>query len=568
MEALWLLAHADIVANVIPWRPFGHEAFAEARALGRPLLLVIGTTWSHATHQLDDESLDEPAIAAQLAARFVAMRVDADRRPDVDIRYQRLAAGASSWPLIAVLAQDGAVRSVARHVSRRRFIELLSGGPGDPPRPADHSISDGDPVDAALAALRSAYTPSYGGFGPPPRPPFAPALELLLAEADPLSLKMARRTLEAMDAGGLHDQLAGGFHRDGADDRWVVPHFEKRAIDQAALFSVYARASVRLGVPRFAEVARGIASYVEARLADPAGGVKNAEDADVGSWDDGSHYTFTLDEARAALAPDELEIAQRAFDLYGRGELTSDPTRNVLFIAASPDELARELGRPEPELARLLARARARLLAARQARPQPAIDETIYVAPSALLARAYLDPASPAPPSARDFALATVERLSREARRPDGSVRHLLGPSADAGELSAWLDDHAALGLAALAAFHATGERAHLSFARELAERLIADFWDEAGGFLDRPRSSDGPGELSRPLLPVRDGAAPSGNALAGRLLLALARAAPETAHHLARLDALLAALLPRAAALGPAGAGLIHLAQERRRGP
>src|SRR5262249_5429717 len=272
-------------------------------------------------------------------ARYTVTRVDCDERPDVDVPLQRrVGRGVPTWPLVAVVEPAGGLRAVATHLNRRSLLELLRMPPPSllPPLPAPHIAT----VDEALAAIAAARDRHHGGFESPPKRPRAPLIDLLIDVDRPAALQ----TLDGLVQGGIHDQLGGGFHAYSTDERWVVPHFEKRAADQAALLVTFARAAAATGETRYAAAARRIIAYVECRLALEDGGYAASEDADVGSYDDGSLYTWSVDEARAVLDADELAVAQPYFDLYGRGELHSDPTRNVLFLAASPEEVARELG--------------------------------------------------------------------------------------------------------------------------------------------------------------------------------------------------------------------------------
>src|SRR5262249_46186674 len=151
---------------------------------------------------------------------------------------------------------------------------------------------------------------------------------------------------------GLHDHLGGGFHRASADDAWVVPQFGKRAADQAALIPLL----LRFGKPHFSDAAQRAALWCHQFLAADVG-YHNAEDADAGAWDDASFHTWTMAEAREVLDAEEFRAAQPWFDLYGRGELHSDPTRNVLYIATSVERVAQETGLSLEKLPELLARA-------------------------------------------------------------------------------------------------------------------------------------------------------------------------------------------------------------------
>ncbi|MCU1277373.1 MAG: hypothetical protein JWM53_919, partial [bacterium] len=415
-------------------------------------------------------------------------------------------------------------------------------------------------VDEALAAIAAAWDRRHGGFEAPPKRPRPPLLDLLLAlgprpqagavsgasfEGPPAALQ----TLDAITQGGLHDQLGGGFHAYSTDERWVVPHFEKRAVDQAALLVSFARAAALTGQPRYAAVARRIIAYVECRLALDGGGYAASEDADVGPYDDGSLYTWSVDDARAVLDADELAVAQPYFDLYGRGELHSDPTRNILFVAASPEEVARELGRDLAEVRTLIGRARDKLLTARGERPQPRVDATPYAGVFAKMARAYLEAeAALGIVQERERAIFTLERLYA-ARADDGAIAHRL----DDTRSMRWLGDQAELGLAALRAYEATAERTHLLVARATADHLLERFWHPAGGFASLPGGDD------RPFRDGEDGPGPSANAIAGTLLHGLATHTGD-ARYEERARALVESLLPLACGAGVDGAGLIYL--------
>jgi uncharacterized protein len=461
---------------------------------GRPSLLVIGHFASHACAAYDDECFDDPEIARAIAASFRPVRIDAEERPDLAAQYQWLAEDGGGWPLICIVDGEGAARRVLGKLPRARLAAMLS-----EPVPATplRAPAAGEPLAAteiravaeqAAAGLAAALKQHGVGFGPPPRFPHAPALSLLL-ESGGEAAELARRVIDAFSHGGLHDHLGGGFHHSSTDARWIVPHFEKHAIDQAVL----------LELPG-ADHRPSTLRYVTERLALPGGGYATSEAADSGPYDDGSYYTWTVDEARAALDDaTDLAIAQRRFDIFGRGELHSDPTRNVLFIANSDAAIARELVLPAGEVTRRLPAIIARMRAAREARPRPPLDPTLHVAPSARLARACLD----------EHARHTLELL---AERPSRG----------------WLADEAQLGLAWLAA----GDR------------------DRAARCLDRAR----PLLASAPAWLARDGSDASPIALAGRLQLMLGEVdgVIETVRK----------YLTTAAALGVRGAGLIALAK------
>jgi uncharacterized protein YyaL (SSP411 family) len=329
----------------------------------------------------------------------------------------------------------------------------------------------------------------------------APALELLLDRGE---LPFVERTLNAVVQGGLHDHLGGGFHRASADDAWVVPQFGKRAADQAALIPLLIRAAKVFGKEHFHQAAHRAALWCQELLA-VSGGYHNAEDCDVGPWDDASFHTWSMDEAREALDDDEFRAAQPWFDLYGRGELHSDPTRNVLYIASSVERVSRETGLANVEA--LVERARQELALAQRQRPRPPIDPHIYVCNSARLAEALL-----AFPETREHAQKVIDQLR---------------PARD------WLEDYASLGVALLAA----GRRDR---AAECLEKM--EIFRDGEIYVDSHSTLVG-----APRPPVTDLAFESASALSLRLLHGLG--------HVERARRLQELLLPQS--VGPSSSAL-----------
>jgi uncharacterized protein YyaL (SSP411 family) len=559
----------------IDWWPFGEAAFAEAGRLGRSVFLVIGNSYAHACRVLDDELLADDQVCAALARRCVCVRVDRDASPELDAVYQLylrqsylwhpsvgqldLRERLPVWPLVALLDPAGAVRAAGARLDAASLRALIS---SDLPPPLELPVLGAAAGDRAallahgLAAIRGAFDARDGGFGRPPKAPLAPALDLLGATGHSGDRAMVRRTLDALAEGGIHDQLGGGFHRDSTDERFVVPHFEKRAADQAALLRTFAEAEARYHTGRDREVALGVLAYLEARLLAPGGGVYAAEDADVGPFDDGTYYTFTLDEARAALGPEELAVAQPRWDLYGRGELHLDPTRNVVFVSASFADVARELGSDAGKVRRLAATALAKLRAVRESRTRPLLDMTVYVDQSARVARAELAAARALGlPAVEKRALATLDRLLSDGRTDAGTVCHRLG-----GAPSTWMADAAELGLLALEAHRLHPAPRHLKAARELADHLL-ERYRVGSGALAAALQGGPVAALSDAVAPFIDDGGASPSAVAARLFLGLA--ATGEARYRGAAEALIDALLPHAAQAGAPAAGLLAVAQE-----
>jgi len=534
----------------IHWFPWSDEAFAAARAADKPVLLDIGAVWCHWCHVMDGESYEDPAIAAILNADFVCVKVNREERPDVDARYQRAVQALTrqgGWPLTAFLTSEGQVfyggtyfppdgkygrpglRTVLSGVldawrSRRDQIETQAAAirhaidrPHDDatPGPLDPTL-----LDRAVRSILEIADPVNGGFGGQPKFPHPGAIQLLLArwwdDPKPELRAAIDRTLVGMARGGIHDHLGGGFHRYSVDAEWIVPHFEKMAYDNSELLRVYCDAYAALGTPVYAEVARGIVRWVREVASDPEGGYAASQDADVGLEDDGDYFTWSREEAAAALSGAELEVATAYYDIGTAGEMNHNPAKNVLYTPATLGSVSRRLGHSESETTTLLHSAQEKLRAARSRRQAPFVDRTRYANWNAMMASAMFRASAVLDDAwAGKHALATLRRLRADSREHD-AVDHIPGG------LVGLLDDQVQSAATALDAYEATGDESWLLWSRALMERVWKEYRDPAGGGLFDRSEPAGQGLLRARLKPIEDTPTPSANGIAGAVLARL----------------------------------------------
>jgi uncharacterized protein len=545
----------------VDWYPWGDEAFERARSTNRPVLLDIGAVWCHWCHVMDAESYDDPETAALINELFVPVKVDRDESPDVDARYQRAVqtmTGQGGWPLTAFLTPDGEVyyggtyfppddrygrpsfRHVLAEVARvwreepQRARQAASGIRERLLTYARAEATSGEPapqlIDEPLEELAHSFDFRHGGFGRAPKFPNAGALDLLLdAHLDTGSdwtLRIVRETLSAMADGGIYDQLGGGFHRYSVDARWIVPHFEKMAYDNGPLLETYARAASALDVERFREAAEGIVAHYEdvAPGLLEAGGFPASQDADFGFDNDGDYWTWTLAEAEHAAAdPHVFEAAKLRFGLDGAaGSMHADPSRRVLYRARGPEDVGRAMGIDSTRAAELIDTAIGSMKAARDARPRPFVDETLYSGWVALVAAGHFAAARHAGVErAAAAAGRALRRVLNEAITPHGTLLHRVGDAAS-GE---HLDDQAQAAHALIEAFEWTQDAFWLDAARKLASAMLRRFSDPQHGAL-RDRPADAPAAVSaleEAFFPIADSPTPAGNALAALTLTRLA---------------------------------------------
>jgi uncharacterized protein len=537
----------------VEWHEWGANAFARAAGEDKPILLDIGAVWCHWCHVMDRESYEDPQLAAVINQNFIAVKVDRDERPDVDTRYQAAVAaisGQNGWPLTAVLTPDGkpffggtyfprddrygrpgferVLRSMVEAWKTRRDEVLESAGSvveaieyNENFAGRGGSLSLGI-VDQMVSSALEKFDRHHGGFGSQPKFAHPSAIDLLLDVAVRTENASAREaatvTLEKMARGGVYDQLGGGFHRYSVDEAWVVPHFEKMLYDNAELLKNYVHAFQSFVDPESAHVARDIIRWMDSSLTDrDRGGFYASQDADIDLEDDGDYFTWTRAEAAAVLSPEEMEIAAPYYDIGDLGDMHHNPAKNVLHVKR-PLAAGAEA---------LLASARVKLLAAREQRPTPFIDTTVYTNWNALAVSAYLEAAQVLRlPEVKSFALLTLDRLLREGLHAERGLAHVISYTggAEAKWVAGMLDDYAFLTHACVDGWLATGEEKYYQAALDLARRMIADFYDTTGGaFFDATaRGAELLGVLSARRKPLQDSPTPAGNPAAAAALLRL----------------------------------------------
>lgn len=545
----------------IQWHEWGTEAFERAQREDKPILLDVGAVWCHWCHVMDRESYEDANTAELINNYFVAIKVDRDERPDVDTRYQAAVSaisGQGGWPLTAFLTPDGrpffggtyfppedrygrpsfsrVLQTMATAFRERRdevldsagsimhaieFNESFSGKSGDIGMPL---------VDKLAEAMLKQFDPQHGGFGSQPKFPHPAALDLLIdLSTRPGALAERARnaagiTLQKMARGGMRDHLGGGFHRYSVDERWVVPHFEKMAYDNATLLRTYVHGFQSFVDQEFAQTARETMRWMDSVLSDrERGGFYGSQDADLNLEDDGDYFTWTKDEAAAVLTPQELAVAELHFDIGEIGDMHHNPARNVLHVKLSLDEIARRIGVSVVEAEQLLVNATAKLRAERERRPIPFVDQSIYTGWNGLCISAYFEAGRALmEPEAVAFALKSLNRILDEGWSSEHGLSHVVQKSGN--RIPGILDDYAFIGLACVDAWEATGERRYLDTAEAIANRLLERFYDKtAGGFFDT-ETVDGPqlGALAARRKPLQDAPTPAGNSAAAILLLRL----------------------------------------------
>jgi hypothetical protein len=565
----YLLQHAH---NPVDWFPWGPDALARATLLDRPIFLSIGYAACHWCHVMERESFEDAATARYLNDHFVSIKVDREERPDLDQVYMaavQAMTGGGGWPMSVFLTPDGrpfyggtyfpdeprhgmpSFRQVLEGVDRawrqeRTEVEAAGG------RLVAGLIEQGrlqagtdDPTDeilrSATGAIEASFDPVNGGWGRAPKFPQPMTIEYLLrqhlATGDERALSIARRSLDAMAGGGIHDQLGGGFHRYSTDAQWLVPHFEQMLYDNAQLARVYLHAWQVTGDPRYLDVATGTLDYMIRELTTEDGAFAASQDADT-NGEEGLTFTWRADEIRAVLGAD-AELFAAAYDVTDAGNWEG---ATILHRVAADADLARRFGLDPATVEARLASARERLLDQRRERPQPARDDKALAAWNGLAIAALADAATALGTAGGDggdhadraagyraAAVRSAEVILGGLRGADGALGRSWKDGRASG--SGVLEDytHLADGLHAL--YEATFDERWFTTARALMDHVLAHFADPTGGYFD---TSDQHERLVTRPRDVQDNAVPSGNAMAAGVQLRLHALTGEPAYRTA----------------------------------
>jgi uncharacterized protein YyaL (SSP411 family) len=564
----YLLQHAD---NPVDWYPWGEEALSRATAEDRPIFLSIGYAACHWCHVMERESFEDDGTAAFLNANFVPIKVDREERPDLDAIYMdavQSMTGQGGWPLSAFLTPDGKPFFAGTYFPKEptrgmpSFRQVLEGiadawreRRGDVDRQG-HLVVDAitraasltaspeqltdEITSQALAQLRQSFDEVWGGFGSAPKFPQPMTLEFLLRMAirgAPDAMPMLTTTLDRMAAGGIYDQLGGGFARYSTDATWLVPHFEKMLYDNAQLAQLYTRVWLVTREDRYRRIATETLEYLLREMRHAEGGFFSSQDADSEGVE-GKFFTWSWDEIVRRVGED----AAKAFGASQRGNWASEHGEgtNVLW---------------RPEGARIegadLEEARRILFEERERRVRPSTDDKVLTAWNAMAIQALAE-------AGRAFgndaftkaAVASAGFVLSRLRGPDGRLLRSWRNGSPGGP--GYADDHALLASAMLTLFARTGELRWFHEARRLVDDLVGLFADrERGGFFQSGADVDP--LVIRPK-ELYDNAVPSGNSAAAEVLLRMALLTGD--RELERIGVSAIRLLPEVLGRAPTGFG------------
>jgi uncharacterized protein YyaL (SSP411 family) len=526
----YLLQHAH---NPVDWYEWGPDALKKAADEDKPILVSIGYSACHWCHVMERESFEDADIAAIMNTHFVCIKVDREERPDIDQIYMDAVQAMNQrggWPLNVFLTPAQEPFFGGTYFPPPRWAKLLqqihqafttqrkeindsaaslrsflnNSETRNLAQPAGDPAFDTAAAHAQFAELKNRFDFTWGGIDKAPKFVMPSVWQWLLryhaATGAQDALHMVTLTLKKMSNGGLYDQLAGGFARYSVDSEWFAPHFEKMLYDNGQLMALYAESFAVTGEPRFAQIVMQTANWLRQEMTHPEGGLYAALDADSEGME-GKFYTWTLKEWEAVVGKDAPATA--FFQLSEPGNW--EHGRNILFrddTLAWPDE--------ETEIARLLA--------ARNTRNRPALDDKLLAGWNAIaisgLATAYRYVQEPALLEQALAALHFVENRLIESGKLYRSYRNTRSST------EGFLEDYAWLIAAYISLYQATFNETYLFSARRWTEYVQAHFSDPADDFFFFTSSAAEP--LIARKKEVFDNVIPASNSVMARNLFLL----------------------------------------------
>ncbi len=539
-DSPYLIQHAH---NPVNWYPWGEEAFAAAKEQNKPIFLSIGYATCHWCHVMERESFENFTVAHNLNENYIAIKVDREQLPDVDALYMTavmMIAGNGGWPMSNWLDSEGRPFFGGTYYPTDQFHQLLNRinelWTSDRQTLLDQAVQVSSAIkrtnetkatarkvgtgeiSRALNQALGMFDAENGGFGGAPKFPRESTLFFLLDEAernqDPEVLKAATVTLDKMAAGGIHDHVAGGFHRYAVDSRWLVPHFEKMLYNQAALARNYAHAWSLTADHSHARTATRILDYVIREMRTDDGLFYSATDADS-EGEEGLFFVWTPEELDEVLGESDAEKAKRVWNVTGDGNFEG---HSILFISSDLSELAKSFDTTEKQLVEMMDQWTATLLEARQLREKPILDDKVITSWNAMMLTALVEGSERlGNPEYLSAAEEGAQALWDTMMSSNGDLKRTFfnGRSSIEGTQL----DYAYFTESLIALFDATADSAWLDRAVTLNDEMHNRFWDAASGGYFMGAASVGGTELAVRPKDIHDNSIPAGNSVALRAL-------------------------------------------------
>ena len=407
----YLREHSD---NPVDWYQWGEEALEKAQKENKPVIISVGYSACHWCHVMEEESFMDTSVAAIMNKDFISIKVDREERPDIDKVYMdaaQLLNGNGGWPLNVIALPDGRPFLAGTYIPRKQWKKLLTqvakkykqdktelvktaealtngirkGNSLNSLKSEKSELTKRENYLALMDSWQEKFDKYNGGYKGNQKFPVPLTWEALLQyyylTGDEEILQIVNVTLTSMAQGGIYDHLGGGFARYTTDSKWLVPHFEKMLYDNAQLISLYSHAYKITGKEEYASITKESIGFVERELSNGNGGYYSSINADS-NGEEGKYYVWTTDEVKQYLDSEEADLFLDFYNIESYGNW--EEGKNILYKNYSEEEYAEENNIDYHKLNETLSVARNKLIAARQKREKPSIDNKILTSWNAL----------------------------------------------------------------------------------------------------------------------------------------------------------------------------------------
>ena len=498
----YLLQHAE---NPVEWYSWNDTALEKAKKENKPIFLSVGYSSCHWCHVMAHESFENDEIAKIMNENFVNIKVDREERPDLDDIYQKvcqMATGQGGWPLSVFLTPDqkpfyvGTYFPVLDSYGRPGFgsiLRQLSQAWKEKPKDIEQAAQkfiDGlqqtesvkssskieqSVLDEAAINLLQMGDVTYGGFGSSVKFPNAANISFLFRYGKITGIHkftdFSLTTLKKMAKGGIFDQIGGGFHRYSTDSKWLVPHFEKMLYDNALIPINYIEAYQITKNEFYLDVMKQTLDFVLREMTSPEGGFYSALDADSEGVE-GKYYVWKKSEIKQILG-DDAEVFCLYYDVTDGGNWEGN---NILCNNISISTVAFNFGKTEEQIKEILTRSSKKLLAEREKRIRPGLDDKVLTSWNALMITAF---AKGYQISQESKYLDAAENCVKFIEKNLFDGEQLLRTYKDGkSKIQGYLDDYSYFVNALLDVFEITSNPKYLNLAKKLAHYVVDHFWD------------------------------------------------------------------------------------------
>ena len=498
----YLLQHAH---NPVEWYPWGDEAFEKAEKENKLVLISIGYSACHWCHVMEHESFEDSLTAEMMNKSFINIKVDREERPDVDQVYMnavQLMTGRGGWPLNCFALPDGRPVYGGTYFPKDKWQQTLTSLQGlkenDPIKLEEYAKNltagiqqselitrNEDPLETKVEFLAQKvnewskyWDRKKGGPNRAPKFPLPNNYQFLLEYAflsgDQESMDFVSTTLDQMARGGIYDQIGGGFARYSTDELWKAPHFEKMLYDNAQLVSLYSQAFTATQNPRYKKIVQETLAFTKRELTNKNGGFYSALDADS-EGEEGKFYVWKKEELKEALTPEEFELAKEFYNLNNKG--LWEHGNYILLMDENSDDMLTE----DSTLGNKLELIKSKLLARRETRIRPGLDDKILTSWNMLMIEAYLDAyIALEDEQYLNVAEQQMKFIFTNLINEDEGLFHLHKDGKSS--INGYLEDYAFTIRTLLKMYQSTFDESYISQAEALMHYTVKHFLDEESG--------------------------------------------------------------------------------------